>query len=87
MKTSNKILITFFSLIILCSIIIMIYIRMGTSEREPLEPIGQVSTKNYNLPYLNILEISVGDVQILSGDPKIEITCAENIRERIESRI
>lgn len=85
MKTSNKILSTFFSLIILCTIIIMTYVRMGTSERKPLEPIGSSTTKNYNLPYLNTLDISAGDVQILPGDPKVEITCAENIREKLEA--
>lgn len=58
---------------------------MGTSERKTLEPIGSETTKDYNLPYLEVLEISVGDIQILPGDPKIEITCAENIREKIKT--
>jgi len=85
MKTSNKILSAFFALVILCSIILLIYIRMGTSERKALEPIGSESTKNYNLPYLDVLEVSVGDIQILPGDPKIEITCADNIQKKIKT--
>ena len=79
MKTSNKILSAFLFLIILCTIITMTYIRMGTSERKPLEPIGSATTKDYNLPYLNTLDISAGEVQLLPGDPKVEITCTEKI--------
>lgn len=85
MKTSNKILSAFFSLIILCTIITLTYVRMGTSESKPLEPIGSATTKNYNLPYLNTLDISAGYIQLLSGDPKVEITCAENIREKFDA--
>ncbi len=36
---------------------------MGTSERKTLEPIGFETTKGFNVPYLDILEVSVGDIQ------------------------
>jgi len=85
MKTSNKILSAFFSVIILCSIVTLTYIRMGTSERKPLEGIGEVKTITYNMPYLKTLDISAGEVQLLPGNPKVEITCAENILEKIEA--
>jgi hypothetical protein len=84
MKTSNKILIGAYLVIFLSTIITMAFVRSGLSEKVPLDPIGLATTKDYNLPYLNTLDVSVGQVQILPGDPKVEITCAKNIREKLE---
>jgi len=84
MKTSNKILLTFYLAIIAFALSAMTYMRVHTSKAKPLAPIGAVKTETVKIPYLDFLEASEGVITLVQGEPKIEIYAAENILDHLE---
>ncbi|MFK8007899.1 MAG: DUF2807 domain-containing protein [Saprospiraceae bacterium] len=85
MKTSNKILTGTYLVILLITIITMAFVRNGTTEREPLKSVGENTTKNVNFKYLRALDIAVGKITLIQqkGPTRLEINCAENIRQHL----
>lgn len=83
MKTSNKILTGFFLALFLIAVSTMAFVRANTTAQDPIEAMGERTTRTENISFkkLKMLDISVGNVTLVQGEPKIEITCAENIHE------
>ncbi|MEM6698425.1 MAG: DUF2807 domain-containing protein [Bacteroidota bacterium] len=83
MKTSNKILAISFFLLFIIAISTMAFIRANSEAQAPIEATGKrtARTENINFKKLEMLDISVGNVTLVQGEPKVEITCAENIHE------
>ena len=84
MKTSNKILTGLFLAIFIAGIAIMSYMKANTFEVTPIKPVGEVRTENINIPYLKNLDAAVGTIYLANGDPKIEVSCTENIHQLLE---
>lgn len=87
MKTSNKILTGTYLIILLITIVAMAFVKNGTTERIPLEPIGEKTTRNVNFEYKNLraIDIAVGNVTLIQqeGPAHLEINCTENIRQHL----
>ena len=86
MKISNKILTTTFFGLLFFSFSLLAYVRMNTTEGHTITREGPTTTKTISMKYFKSIEASTGRLTLVEGEPKVTVTCAENIHEYINTK-
>lgn len=86
MKTSNKILTTTFFSILFFSFSLLAYVNMNATEVQTITGEGTPTTKTISMKHFKSIEASTGRLTLVKGEPKVKITCAENIQDYISTK-
>jgi len=87
MKTSNKILATTFLTLLIIVISTLVYVRANTVMEKTITAEGEISKRHYDIQGLHTLKIRSGQITLHQGEPYVEIKCADNIHQYINTEV
>lgn len=87
MKTSNKILTTTFLVLLMGVISTMAYVASNTTIGKTISAEGKISKRYHDIKDLHTLNIRNGQITLHQGEPYVEIKCADNIHQYLETEV